>query len=99
MAALLVVSYDVSDPERFADYNPGSIPAIVGTIGKHGGELVSAGPPDVVMGEIESVVVCISFPDVDAAKAWLADDEYAPMKAIRHESTTNIREFVVPSLG
>lgn len=97
--ALMIVSYDVSDPERFADYNPGSIAEIMATIGKHGGQPVAMGPPEVVTGSMESVVVCISFPDGDAAKAWLADDEYAPYLAIRHESTTNIKEYVVPGVG
>ena len=31
--------------------------------------------------------------------AWLDDDEYAPFKAIRYESTSNIKEYVVPGLG
>jgi len=37
-------------------------------------------------------------PDSDAAKAWLTDDEYAPLKATRHESTTNITKYIVPAL-
>ena len=99
MSALLIVTYDVSDEDRFAEYSPGSLGEIMATIGKHGGTAVAAGPPDVVMGSAESHVVCISFPDADAAKAWLDDDEYAPLKAIRHESTTNIAEYIVPGLG
>lgn len=99
MSALLIVSYDISDPDGYAEYNPGSLAGIMATIAKHGGEAVAAGPPDVVMGETEHTVVCISFPDADAAKAWLDDDEYAPFKAIRHGSTTNIKEYVVPGLG
>ena len=99
MAALLIVTYDVTDPEKFAEYNPGSLGEIMATIAKHGGEAVAAGPPDVVMGDTEGVAVCISFPDADAAKAWLDDDEYAPFKALRHGSTSNIKEYVVPGLG
>jgi uncharacterized protein (DUF1330 family) len=99
MAALLIVSYDVTDPDGYAEYNPGSLEAIFGTVAKHGGQAVAAGPPDVVMGDMEHTVVCISFPDADAAKAWLDDDEYAPYKAIRHAATSNIREYVVPGLG
>ena len=99
MAALLIVTYDVTDPDKFAEYNPGSIGEIMDTVAKHGGEAVAAGPPDVVMGDPEGVAVCISFPDADAAKAWLDDDEYAPLKAIRHGSTSNIREYIVPGLG
>ena len=99
MAALLIISYDVSDPERYADYNPGGLEGIMATIGKHGGQPVAVGPPDVVTGSMEHTVVCISFPDADAAKAWLADDEYAPLKSIRYASTDNIKEYIVPGFG
>ena len=80
-------------------FDPGGIEAIMATVAKHGGQPVAAGPPEVVMGEMEHAVVCISFPDADAAKAWLDDDEYAPLKAIRHGSTTNSTEYIVPGLG
>ena len=99
MSALLIVSYDISDPDGYAQYNPGSLGAIMETVGKHGGKPVAAGPPEVVMGSMEHTVVCISFPDADAAKAWLDDDDYAPLKAIRHGSTTNIKEYIVPGMG
>ena len=88
----------VKSPEEFIPL-PGSIEAIMGTIAKHGGQAVAAGPPEIVMGSMEHAVVCISFPDADAAKAWLDDDDYAPLKAIRHGSTSNIREYIVPGLG
>jgi uncharacterized protein (DUF1330 family) len=99
MAALLIISYDVSDPERYAEYNPGSLEGILATVAKHGGQALAAGPPEVVMGSMEHAAVCISFPDADAAKAWLNDDEYAPLKAIRHGATSNIKEYIVPGLG
>ena len=93
MSALLVVTYDVTDPAEFEKYNPGSIGEIVATMGKHGGQPLAAGPAEAVHGSAEQVCVVIQFPDADAAKAWLADDEYAPLMAIRHASTDNIREF------
>ena len=99
MAALLIVSYDVSDADRYAEYNPGSLEAIMATVGKRGGQPLAAGPPEVVMGSMEHTAVCISFPDADAAKAWLNDDAYAPLKAIRHGATSNIKEYIVPGLG
>ena len=37
MAAHAVISYDVSDPEVFQQYNPGSLPVIMQTMMKHGG--------------------------------------------------------------
>ena len=99
MPAYLVITYDVSDPERYADYNPAAVPSIMKTVSKHGGETVFAGPPDVLNGSVGANTVCVRFPDAEAAKAWLADDEYAPFNAIRMESTTNIVEFIAPGVG
>ncbi|MGI9622404.1 MAG: DUF1330 domain-containing protein [Acidimicrobiales bacterium] len=99
MTALLIISYDVSDADRYAEYNPGGIETIMATVAKHGGQPLAAGPPEVVTGSAEHSVVCISFPDGDAARAWLDDDEYAPLKAVRHQSTSSIKEYIVPGLG
>lgn len=99
MAAYLVITYDVSDAERFAEYNPGSLKGIFGTIDAHGGAIIGAGPPDVVTGSAQSSAVLLQFPDADSAKAWLDDDAYAPMKAIRFDSTSNTSEYIVPGLG
>jgi len=96
MTAYMIISYDVSDAERFADYNPGSGKAVRATITKHGGKVLAAGPTEVTVGTAASVCVLVSFPDADAAKAWQNDDEYAPLKAIRVEATTNISEVVLP---
>jgi len=99
MSAYMMITYDVSDPERFKDYNPNALPAIFATITKHGGAIVGAGPTDAIEGTAAQTCVCIQFPDADAAKAWASDDEYAPLKAIRYESTTNITEYIIPSTG
>ena len=99
MTAYLIVNYDVTDAAEFEKYNPGSLGEIMGTIAKHGGTPLGAGPTESIVGSAESVCVLIQFPDSDAAKAWLDDDEYAPLKALRHGSTSNIREFLVPGLG
>lgn len=98
MSVYMMITYDVSDAERFADYNPGSLKEIFATISKHGGAIVGAGPTEAVTGTTAQTCVCLTFPDADAGKAWLEDDEYAPLKAIRYESTTNISEYIVPAL-
>lgn len=99
MTVMMIVSYDVSDPERFAAYNPGSLPAIQATLGTHGGSIAFAGGPEVLVGDGTQAVVGLQFPDADAAKAWLADPDYAEALAIRLESTTNITTLIVPMLG
>lgn len=95
MTALLVITYDVSDAERFAEYNPGSIRELGATIAKHDGKVLAGGPAEVTVGTAPSTCVVISFPDAEAAKAWQDDDEYAALKAIRYESTTKITELIV----
>jgi len=91
MSVYMIITYDVSDA-------PGSLEEILATIAKHGGAPVGAGPTDVVTGSGAQTCVCVTFPDAAAGKAWLDDDEYAPLKAIRYESTTNITEYIVPAL-
>ena len=102
MAAYLIASYDVSDPDEFAKYNPGSLPVIMQTIQKHGGKVLAAGGPAEWFAGDRHALVIIEFPTVDAAKAWEDDPDYAPAKAIRVASTTNRVEvitaaFVPPS--
>ena len=62
MAALLIVSYDVSDPDRYAEYNPGGLEAIMGTVAKYGGAPVAVGPPDVVTGTMEQFAITPALP-------------------------------------
>ncbi len=95
MAAMLLVTYNVSDPEGFAGYNPGSLPVIGATVKKHGGSITFAGKPEVVRGEGTQASVGITFPDAAAAKAWLDDPDYAEAKAIRIATTDTITESIV----
>ena len=48
MSVYMMISYDVSDPEGFAAYNPGSLKEIFATVTKHGGAIIGAGPIDAV---------------------------------------------------
>ena len=56
MAALMISSHDVSDPERYAEYSPGSLEAIMATIATHGGQALAAGPPGVVTGSMKEKI-------------------------------------------
>lgn len=99
MPAILVITYDITDPDRFADYNPGKLAEIGATIAKHGGRTTFAAPPETLVGDASQIAIGIEFPDADAAKAWLVDDEYAPLMAIRLEATDNVSTYVVPTMG
>ena len=97
MPAYFIATYDVTDPETFAKYNPGSIETIMRTMTRHGGQLLSAGPDADWLQGGNHVSVVIQFPSVEAAHAWHDDPEYAPAKAIRLSATDNITAFVAPA--
>lgn len=96
MTAYFIVTYDVSDPEQYAQYNPGSNHITGATVAKHGGEIIVA-TNDVIRlhGADTATKVIIQFPSREAAQAWDNDPEYAPAKAIRLASTKNINAFIV----
>lgn len=99
MSAYFIATYDISNPEEFAKYNPGSLPIIMKTITKQGGEVLVAGHDCIrLSGDEQDVKIFIKFPSKEAAQAWLDDPEYAEAKAIRLSSTTNINAFIIDQL-
>ncbi|OEE74745.1 DUF1330 domain-containing protein [Vibrio genomosp. F6] len=99
MTVFFILNYDVSDPEQYSLYNPGSIGITAATIAKHGGEiLVATNEGHIVDGEMAQMKVVVQFPNKEAALAWHDDPEYAKVKQIRLNSTTNINSFIVDKL-
>ncbi|MBN4049472.1 DUF1330 domain-containing protein [bacterium AH-315-N03] len=96
MPAYFVASYDVTDPEAYAKYSPGSIPTIMSTMTKHGGKLLAAGTENTWIAGERKTLVIMEFPTVEAAQAWEADEEYAKVKPIRLGSTGNRVEVIAP---
>jgi uncharacterized protein (DUF1330 family) len=96
MPAYFIATYDISDPDEYAKYNPGAMQTIMGTCMKHKGKpLVATGEADWEAGKRHTLVV-IEFPSVEDANGWLNDPEYVPLKAIRVGATTNRIELVAP---
>ncbi|MGF1681488.1 DUF1330 domain-containing protein [Photobacterium minamisatsumaniensis] len=96
MTAFLIVTYDITDAELYAQYNPGSNHITGRTIAKHGGELIVATNDGIQpSGDKAEMKVIIQFPSRDAAQAWHDDPEYAEVKAIRLASTNNVNTFIV----
>lgn len=99
MSAYVIVSYDVTDPESFGPY----VPAVGPLIAKHGGEvLVVDAAAETREGEERGVNIVLRFPDMDAARAWYDDPEYAPVRQIRLDNTANnsltiVHGFVPPN--
>jgi uncharacterized protein (DUF1330 family) len=87
MAAYLIVDIDVHDPDTYQTY-AGQVPPLVA---RHGGEyLVRGGQLETVEGDwAPKRVVVLRFPDDAAARAFIEDPDYAPVKALRHAAATS----------
>ena len=81
MAVYLIVNVDVRDPAAYEEYKAG-VPAL---IAKHGGEyLVRGGRVEVMEGDWRPKrVAVLKFPSNEAARRFLDDPEYAPLKTLR----------------
>lgn len=74
MAVHGVFTYDITDPEGYAAYSPGSLPIIAATMAKHGGEALFAdSAARFEVGERKAVAVGVKFPSDEALHAWPED--------------------------
>ena len=85
MAAYIIATIEVTDPEKFEVYR-GQVPA---TIEKHGGRyLARGGEVSVVEGDQpERRTVVLEFDSLEKAKGWYYSDDYAGPKELRITST------------
>ena len=83
MTAYLIVDVAIRDPQRYEAYKQ-KVPAL---IARHGGEyLVRGGEHEVLEGTWQpSRLVLFRFPSREAIRAFLADPDYQPLAALRHE--------------
>jgi uncharacterized protein (DUF1330 family) len=81
MPAYMIVNLDVRDQAAYEAYKH-DVPAL---IARHGGEyLVRGGEHEVLEGGWKPMrLVLFRFPDRAAIRAFLADPDYAPLKALR----------------
>ncbi|MDE2335129.1 MAG: DUF1330 domain-containing protein [Rhodospirillales bacterium] len=81
MPAYLIVDVDLRDSTAYEAYKS-RVPAL---IARHGGEyLVRGGEHEVLEGEWRPHrLVLFRFPDRAAIGAFMADPDYAPLKALR----------------
>ena len=99
MAAYFIVSYDITDPDAYAEYPPGVIPLLQ----KHGAEILVADyEARAVEGEARGVNVVLRFETEEAAMNWYNDPEYNAVKQVRLDTTANTtahlaKEFVMPA--
>ena len=86
MSSYLVVDITVHDPEMFKDYARQSQPYVE----KYGGIYrVRGGEVEIQEGTCgPQRLVIVEFPSKENANAFLADPDYLPIAAIRHEAAT-----------
>jgi len=84
VSAYVIVDIDIHDPATYEAYKA-AVPAL---IARHGGTYaVRGGAFEVVEGDWEPHrLVLLRFPDGAAARAFLDDPDYEPVKAIRLRS-------------
>ena len=99
MSVYFIVSYDIKDEKEYKKYNPESFDVVKYTIEKHGGKIIVATKKEKrLLGSTKDVTVIIEFPTKDDALAWDIDPDYADIKKIRINSTSNIDTFIVDTL-
>lgn len=81
MTAYIIVDLDLHDAPAYEAYKR-DVPAL---IARHGGEyVVRGGEHEVLEGNwTPRRLVVLRFPSRDAARAFFADPDYAPLKALR----------------
>jgi uncharacterized protein (DUF1330 family) len=85
MAAYVIATVSIKDEARYAQYRA-MVPA---TLQQYGGRFVVRG------GAVETLegdwkpgrVVVLEFADAAAARRWYDSPEYAPAKALRHDTS------------
>ena len=85
MAAYIIATIEVTDPEKFEVYR-GQVPA---TIEKHGGRYLARGGEVLVVegDQPERRTVVLEFDSLEKAKGWYYSDDYAGPKELRIAST------------
>ncbi|MFN0026550.1 MAG: DUF1330 domain-containing protein [Acidimicrobiales bacterium] len=87
MTAYLIVDIEVTDPDAYQGY----VTQVPPLVARHGGTyLVRGGPHETLEGDWQPHrMVVLQFPDATAARAFMDDPDYAPVKAIRHRASNS----------
>ena len=85
MPAYIIANIEITDPALYDEYRKG-VPA---TIARHGGRFIARGGPTASLegAFVPKRIVIIEFPSMQAAKAWYASPEYAPLLALRQRAS------------
>lgn len=86
MAAYVIADIDVADPAAYEAYKSG----VLATVTRYGGRFLSRGAAVVPLegGWTPGRLVLIEFPDMASLQRWYGSPEYAPLLAIRLQSSS-----------
>ena len=88
MSAYMIVQAEITDPEKFPEYQKLAAPAVQ----KYNGKFLGRGAPDTVEGQWSApVVLIIEFESVEVAKDLFNSPEYTAAR----EARANTANFVV----
>ena len=91
MAAFLVANYEVTDPQKYREYQKTSMPIMGG-----GGKLLVLDGDSVVKeGDGQPQTVVIEYPSKETALAAYESDDYQAVVGIRLGATANGRAVIV----
>jgi uncharacterized protein (DUF1330 family) len=87
MSAYVIVHGTVTNPEKMQEYGAAAGPLAA----KHGGEVLSRGPVEVLSGSSDyQLAVVIQFADRAAAKAWYESPEYQALIPTRESGLDSV---------
>ena len=88
MSAYMIFQAEITDPEKFPEYQKLAAPAVQ----KYNGKILGRGAPDTVEGQWSAPVVLImEFASVEAAQEFFHSPEYTAAR----EARANTANFVV----
>ncbi len=98
MPALLIINYDVTDPERLETYRG---PAVAALIGPDKGSPTALTHDTIDLGEgngAGTTTVILEYPSTEAAHAAFCSDEYQAVVGERVAATNPRFSIIVPTL-
>ncbi len=98
MAAYLIVNYDVTDPDLYAEYQGGAAPAL--KVGAESKLLVFDPASEVIEGEnVGAQTVVLEFESMEKAREIYESGDYQAVVGKRHAASTNHFAVLVNGFG
>jgi uncharacterized protein (DUF1330 family) len=96
MAAYVIYSAEITDPEQYELYKAQAAPVVAA----HGGAyIVRGGEIDVLEGGTPvGRTVILEFPNMEAARTWYDSDEYQAARTLR-ENAGSASAYIVDGVG